>query len=406
MSRLIRISFQMFFRDKKSKIVMAIMGFIFFLGTILSFYQKGAEKMFNKYGSEDYIQKTIVVGKLNVSIKNQKEELRQIQHVKSVFNLYDLMSNRFFSEELKTNNTNGLIVAYTSDNETIPNIVAGSNFPDNEGFYMICPEDLYAQTNLSGTDLIKEITNKDKIDMKKYIGKTIDFSYSAYDDNGKNISKNIEVDIVGVYKSNEHITEDNICYMNENLKKSVYYNIYSSMDSSLYELDENSLFIVMDDYSNYNAVVEELNKLGYSYDFFYEIDEEFLVNLKSSLNLFCFIIITISFILIVLLFGFCFYKNVYHFKLFEYLGYNENDISVINLVYNVIISINSLVFAIILSFLYQYVMKVIIYFRPFIFNKYEIIFSIDYMFIVFFVSFCFILILSVICNQLFKKVLR
>jgi len=90
-------------------------------------------------------------------------------------------------------------------------IEEGTNFPDNEGMYLICPQKMYANLSMFYYKQVSKITNKDRINTSDYIGKKLNYSFSAYDENGYPKTKNIDITIVGTYRVDDHLLYDNIC---------------------------------------------------------------------------------------------------------------------------------------------------------------------------------------------------
>lgn len=247
MTNILGISFKTILRDNMTKIIILIMSIAFFIGTIISIYQKGIEdNVIHNYGKDDYYARILMVGKSG-NIDEHIKELKNINHVQTVLKMYDLPLIRFTSEEFKTKNTDGKFIAYTADNYSLPELTSGITFPDNEGLYLICPEVMYANLTLYGNSHVTKITNKDKINTKDYLDKLLSFSFTAYDDNGETFNKSINVKMIGTYKASETNLNDNICFMNENLKKTVYYETYSFKEQE-YNYEEMPLMVVVDSF--------------------------------------------------------------------------------------------------------------------------------------------------------------
>lgn len=405
MTDIIGISFKTVLRDKMTKIIILIMSIVFFIGTIISIYQKGIEdNVIHNYSKDDYYARILMVGKSG-NIEEHIEELKNIDHIQTVLKMYDLPLVKFKSEDFKTKNTDGKFVAYTADNNSLPKLTAGIEFPDNEGLYLICPEVMYANLTLYGNSYVTKITNKDRINIKKYLNKTLSFSYTAYDENGEMFNKSINVKMIGTYKASETNLNDNVCFMNENLKKTVYYEAYSFKEKE-YDYEEMPLMLVVDSFQNMDEVLKKLESLEYGYNKLVVDIPDYLEELDNSMTIFSSIILLINLCLIVILFNMFFNRNLRNLKLYKFLGYSNKNIKFINLFCNIIIALIAFLVSIILSVVYKYLMELIIYYRPFIFSKYEIIFSIKYLIYISSISFVFIILVSLFNNKFLSKKLE
>ncbi len=397
------VSWRMVVRDNLIKIIILLFSIIFFLGTIVSVYQKSTSEGDIRTKNVHYYWRILGVGKSSFeddrTTSEQKEELSKIEHVEAVFMAYDVPHVKLTSDELVTENTDGKITAYVANNNTLPTIVDGTNFPDDDGYYLVCPTKLYANLTIAYD---KEITNKDRIITKDLLNKKMQFTYTAYDSIGKNVKKNIDVTIVGTYDVHPNYIEDNVCYMSENLKRDTYYGKYEDGNNGT-ELDEESLLLILDSYENLNEVQNKLKELGYGYFAYIEVDPDFYNDLNMVSSIFCIIITIVSLCLIAISFSVLFVRKLKSYKLLNFLGYTFEDIKKINIYSNLIITSLSFILSIIFSVIYMIVMNVIIYYKPFIFNKHELVFSLKYLLIISLISFIMIVIVSLISNLSLKK---
>jgi len=405
MKKIINVSLKTILRDKITKLAIIIIAFTFFTGTIISIYQNGAEKNLYYNPRGKYVKRMIMVGKLeDMDLQEQKKELIQLDHILDVMPNYDIASMVFENNEFKTKNTDGKIKAFTASNSTIPKIEEGTNFPHNEGMYLICPQKMYANLSMFYYKQVSKITNKDRINTSDYIGKKLNYSFSAYDENGYPKTKNIDITIVGTYRVDDHLLYDNICYMNENLKKTAFNEKYIDRykDKPLIEKEDEMNLVIIDDYNNLDKVIDEISKLNYGYSTMSTTDKSFLTELKKSTKAFCKTAITINLIIMFIFFTISLNRNKKRYKLYEFLGYSISQIQKINLITNLLITMLAFLVSIIISIFYKYILQIIIYYRPFIFNKYEIIFSIKYLFLIFIISFIMTIVISIINNIYLK----
>lgn len=408
MKKIFTISFKNTIRNKFVLLIISIISLILFLGTIISIYQKSTEEFTENYSTKEYATKMIMVDHPEKNMQQQIDELLNFNHIIDAFPNYDLGSVTLQSDLLKKDNTDGKIKAYTSTNNSLPEIAYGSNFPDNDGFYLVCPNKMYANLTLGYNDIKGKITNKDSISTNNLIGENINFKYTAYKEKGIPITKDIDIMIVGTYYVDDYMNEDNVCYMNENLKKEIYYRQHEDMKEDEYELDEETTLIILDEYESRKEVTEQLTEAGYGYSFVVTFDEDFMSDINESMDFICLIIMIICITLICIFFIILSSKNRENYKLYMYLGYTKKKIYLMNFLSNIIVCVLIFFLSLIISFIYKNIFEIVTYFRPFIFNKYEIVFSINYLIRIFIVSVLCIIVVSFLCTMRFfnKKIVN
>lgn len=408
MKKIFTISFKNTIRNKFVLLIISIISLILFLGTIISIYRKSTEEFTENYSTKEYATKMIMVDHPEKNMQQQIDELLNFNHIIDAFPNYDLGSVTLQSDLLKKDNTDGKIKAYTSTNNSLPEIAYGSNFPDNDGFYLVCPNKMYANLTLGYNDIKGKITNKDSISTNNLIGENINFKYTAYKEKGIPITKDIDIMIVGTYYVDDYMNEDNVCYMNENLKKEIYYRQHEDMKEDEYELDEETTLIILDEYESRKEVTEQLTEAGYGYSFVVTFDEDFMSDINESMDFICLIIMIICITLICIFFIILSSKNRENYKLYMYLGYTKKKIYLMNFLSNIIVCVLIFFLSLIISFIYKNIFEIVTYFRPFIFNKYEIVFSINYLIRIFIVSVLCIIVVSFLCTMRFfnKKIVN
>lgn len=387
-------------RDFKSRLVILLIALILLLGTIVSINEKTTEEMLSKETYSKYHNRLYQLVKKE-SYETKKKDIKGIPHIITILHEYNIASEYLSSEEFKTPNTDHTIQAYTADNLSLPKIKYGTNFPDKQGFYMVCPINMYPNSNLSSNNINFKITNKDRIDMQQYLNKTIQFQFENV--NNMNIKKeSIDIKIVGLYEVDKNSLYDNTCYINENTKKYIYDTLNNDLPSYIEKSNPEAAVIIIDDIKNLEEVEKNLNKLGYRLDPYVIIDNSFLEETKK-INKTYSLILSIICVFLLFLILFKDTKNTLKYnKLLKYLGAKDNHLYLTNLIHNILIILLAFILSLILSFIYRGLLNIIIYFRPFLFSKNEIIFSITYLFKIFITIFISTIIISILNNVYIK----
>lgn len=387
-------------RDSKSRLVILLIALILLLGTIVSINEKTAEESLNEVSSSKYVNRLYTLIKKG-EFTEKKADVSHISHILTILHEYENAYQLLSSEEFKTPNSDSTVEAYTADNLSLPKIKYGTNFPDKQGFYMACPTTMYPNSILTGNNINFKITNKDRIDMQQYLNKTIQFQFENV--NNMNIKKeSIDIKIVGLYEVNKHSLEDNTCYINESAKKYIYDTLNNDLPSYIEKSNPEAAVIIIDDIKNLNEIEKNLNKLGYRLDPYTIIDPDFLIETKK-INKTYSLILSIICVFLLFLILFKDTKNTLKYnKLLKYLGAKDNRLYLTNLIHNIIIILLAFILSLILSFIYRGLLNIIIYFRPFLFSKNEIIFSITYLFKIFITIFISTIIISILNNVYIK----
>ena len=387
-------------RDSKSRLVILLIALILLLGTIVSINEKTAEESLNEVSSSKYVNRLYTLIKKG-EFTEKKADVSHISHILTILHEYENAYQLLSSEEFKTPNSDSTVEAYTADNLSLPKIKYGTNFPDKQGFYMACPTTMYPNSILTGNNINFKITNKDRIDMQQYLNKTIQFQFENV--NNMNIKKeSIDIKIVGLYEVNKHSLEDNTCYINESAKKYIYDTLNNDLPSYIEKSNSEAAVIIIDDIKNLEEVESELSKIGYRLDPYTIIDPNFLIETKK-INKTYSLILSIICVFLLFLILFKDTKNTLKYnKLLKYLGAKDNRLYLTNLIHNILIILLAFILSLILSFIYRGLLNIIIYFRPFLFSKNEIIFSITYLFKIFITIFISTIIISILNNVYIK----
>ncbi len=387
-------------RDSKSRLVILLIALILLLGTIVSINEKTAEESLNEVSSSKYVNRLYTLIKKG-EFTEKKADVSHISHILTILHEYENAYQLLSSEEFKTPNSDSTVEAYTADNLSLPKIKYGTNFSDKQGFYMACPTTMYPNSILTGNNINFKITNKDRIDMQQYLNKTIQFQFENV--NNMNVKKeSIDIKIVGLYEVNKHSLEDNTCYINESAKKYIYDTLNNDLPSYIEKSNSEAAVIIIDDIKNLEEVESELSKIGYRLDPYTIIDPNFLIETKK-INKTYSLILSIICVFLLFLILFKDTKNTLKYnKLLKYLGAKDNRLYLTNLIHNILIILLAFILSLILSFIYRGLLNIIIYFRPFLFSKNEIIFSITYLFKIFITIFISTIIISILNNVYIK----
>ena len=208
--------------------------------------------------------------------------------------------------------------------------------------------------------------------MNKYLNKNIDIYYYTYNNDE---SKNVNYDtlkIVGIYDNNTNIIDENICYAHKNLIEKIYNKSYEN-----YNQDNitPSIFIRVDNIKNIDFVKEKLNDLGYESSSLVLINSKFI----NFVNVTSFLIGIFIILFLIIIINFINKKNISDkskiINLYRCFGYTKNDITKILYIENSYISLISICISIIFTFLIFIILKITIYYNPFLFSIFPIIYN-------------------------------
>jgi len=300
--------------------------------------------------------------------RNQvRKELEEIEHVVGVFHNTTRYSGGIMEQFKKNNKRDGRINLQAATNESLPKIVRGSAFPDDDrNDYIICPENFFP---IGGN--LEKYNRFDMVNLKKYLNKNITLKYMNFNTMSENLE--LPLKLVGIYKNSATSTDENICYV----KESTLLKMYMTQNglSNIVEGEEAAVFYVqVDKYKNMESVKKELEKLGYdnidtivipAYDQFDKIASNIST---TNIILNCAIFVLIFLVLIKQFFDHRKYYNLLYF-----LGYTKRSICFINIVSNLILIIFSSLVTIILSMFMKDILNFVVYFKPLIFSKFELI---------------------------------
>lgn len=302
------------------------------------------------------------------NVEEIKKELESLENITVVSNFYSysdiLQTKEFVNEKM-----DGMVNLYVASNKSLPNVTFGTDFPDEEGNYLICPETLYAT---SDKDSLKTISTKYAINMKEYLNKEIEFTYKSNLDNYDFEDTFI---VVGLYESNGYL-DSNICYTQNSSLENIISNKYSDEinketgESNL--IYQTGLFVQVDDLNNMEKVKTELSSLGYNYEENAIIITSYFENIQNVAQKVSVItlIITLVVLLVVSIKQFNDDKNTY--ILFKYLGYHKKSIYLISFVSNLIQFVVSILISMLIFGIVYIIFNIILNYYPYILNNWRV----------------------------------
>ncbi len=365
------------FRRKRNIFNIIFIGFAMFISILLSTYNTSAINYMHNDIYDSFYFKTLNVWKNENDLINEGLTLEDVRDdlssLKNITNVSSIASYRdmLYSSELVTDKLDGYVEFYSANNSTLPKIVAGTNFPNSNGYYMICPEKFFPHSN---PDDLKYVSINDKVSNDDIIGKKIKFDYKS---NQETTNYNIDFEIIGLYENSDHIFDEDICYVKEDILREIVMNKYSDdidKENNVSMLEYQIGFVVeVDDISNLDSVKENLSDRGYVYESRATVSTEYFSNISKKMNNISTIIIAIVFIFILVILQKKYKEEQQQFQLMTFLGYRKNDIRIIYIMSNIFNLIISTLGAFIISFVLIQMSKGIFNYYPFLFNKWKII---------------------------------
>ena len=367
------------FREKTTIFTFILIGIVMSLTIIVKTYYDTSYHGYYGDIRENIDYNTYWVSKINEEkvpvddFRNKvRSELEEIEHVVGVFHNMTWQSGAIIEQFKKDSKRDGRINLRAATNESLPQIVEGGSFPnDNNEDYIICPENFFPIG-----DNLKKYNRFDMVNLKKYLNKKLTLKYMNYNTMNENLELSFK--LVGIYKNSATSTDENVCYVKENTLNTMYINGMDTSSSNIItdqNYEEAAVFYVqVDQYKNMESVKKELEHLNYSmidtivipaYDQFDKIASNI-----STINI---VLNVVIFVLIFLVLMKQFFDNCRYYNLLYCLGYTKRDICFIHMIVNFILIIFSSTITLILSIFMKSILDFVIYFKPFIFSKFELI---------------------------------
>ncbi len=389
-------------RNKKMFVCFIIMGLIMSIIIIFSSFNSSAQNNIKEAAFENPLfNRLIAVPNVNPTneneIKEMKESIEKLDNVKSAFRNYEYY-NYLNISSFKTKDLEGGISLYVANNKTLPEIVSGHNFPDENGNYLICPQNFYP-TNVDFRR--KEINSSMKIDLENKLGKTFEYKYKSIKNN-KEYKLNFE--LVGLYKNSKYSIDEDVCYTTEKVMNDLYFNTNDNIEKIDLSFDEyKSFYVYVDKYENVERVTENLKKMNFTVSSAAHIDTDFFKEIITNTTLFVVLIyiVTIIFLIVILIYQFNYDEKYY--RLLFYLGYRKKQLYImyfLNTIFKILISfISVFIFSIIMKFSLLHYLKI----KPFIFYKWKVIINYTPLVLLFFIIVLISVLSTIICIKEIDK---
>ena len=362
---------------------------------VLCSYKKTQDNYYTNDVFNGYYYRLLNVEKKDKNKEEAIKELKRLAHVTNA--IYSpFFQNGAASNNLKNDRLNGGVWFIASNNESLPQIISGTNFPDDENYYMICPKNFFP----GNTEEMTNIKTSDTFPISSYLNQIFSFDYYGKMYNGTSAYKyKIDIKLVGIYENNKYFTDEDTCYVNEKTLKDFVINVYKD------DIDEKTgknnltyqtgITIVIDDYRNLESVKQELEKLGYDYSPMAFLDFANINSMYSNINAILIFIVILMFLLIFLLLEKDFKENREYYQLLHYLGYYKKEIRKVYVLASVIKLFFCLFMGIIISLFLLLVVFFFLQHYPYLLGKINFEYS--------FVSVLFVilsLIISLLVNVL------
>ena len=392
-----KLGFLSVIRSKRHIIGMFILGILISVWFVLNTANATVYNFLHYDTYKSYENRQLAIGRDLHGVEYEdiadiENEIMSVDHVlSSFFNFYSYGGGVI--DEFK-GKLSGDIDFKPANNDSLLPITYGSNFPDDDGLYMVCPENFYP-TRLAD---IKSLNINYKVDLRDKIGDVFHINATDWVTNEK---YKVEIKLTGLYKNQANQIDEDICFVSKSVAETIA-KIQSKSDSN-WSVSQYSLFMTtVDDINNIDYVSDTLSNMGYKVIPVTEIIYEYydnIFNIIKKLNLALIIMI------IVIVFIYTrkdYIENKDFYRLLQYTGYNKIQIFMV-FISEIIIKLTlSIIFSIMISLLLYGVVNLLVYYKPFIINKWTIVFDyLSYIQIYLFLFILFVIIYGF--NYLWKK---
>ncbi len=268
----------MVLRNKKKKfyILITIISTVLVCGILI--FNNSVNNYLNQSITKNIGFRTLVIPIKTNEGDLAKEELESINHIEEIYSTK--YSPQFVETNLEYNNVDGKIEILYGTPNTIPNVVIGRDFEEDEKNSLICPINFYPNSS------IYKINYEDMIKGENILGKEIILKYNTYNLSDNSIIKEetaeMKVKIVGLYDSKSVMGFNNQCYISgENMTEIVDSILKNESDTIVY-----NYYVVVDDVNNLNSVINDAIKLGFDEKSIYianSVDTELLSIIQVSI---------------------------------------------------------------------------------------------------------------------------
>lgn len=395
MNEIIKYSIKSIYRKKMNVISCLTIGLLISMTILISTYYKSMNNFIENDLKNDFYYNTLLVHQ-KYNLEEEKKDLKiirgELEKLDGVIGVFSTTSryNGITMKNLKNKEISGNTELYAANNETLPKIVKGTNFPDLKNNYIICPENFYPN------DMDYSNLTKDKfINLKPFLNKKITFEYQNFDTNKK---LDIEYKLIGLYENSSTVMDEGICFVTE---KSLF-DIYVKQRKGLKDFkleDQRGFFVQVEDINKLDNVTKNLENIGYSVRPTTYIDYSIFEQSFEKVNKIAIILYFFIFILLLLITFKLFKDNKHNYNTLYKIGHKKRTIQKINFITNLIFIFMSQIISIIFSILINIILKIIIDYKPLIFNKRTLLMDYHTLPFIFVMTILTTIIVSIICNM-------
>mgnify|MGYP004487785815 FL=1 len=370
----IKSSFYRVIRSKKNKIAIILIGLFVSLCFALNSVNATVSNYLNVDIYKGYDDRTLGVGMDLTGVDYDEiveieNKIMSVEHIQSsFFSFYYFQGGTL--EELK-DVLDGQVNFTAANNDSVLEIVEGNNFPDDNGYYMICPENFYP---IADVNKLKSNSLNDRYKLDDKIGDYFTFKGRDWV-LGEEYS--FKIKLVGLYKNQPNHNDENMCFVSKSVNEYIAKNIYKN--DSTWSLEQYSLFMtVVDDVKNVEEATSNLENLGFSVTPITHIRYEYFEKIFNVVNKWNIAIFSLLIAFVIIYAKKDYQENKKHYDLLEMVGYNKNQL-VYTIMFDIIIKLLfSFLVSILIVFVSNIFINILLIYKPFIFNKWSII--IDYSF--------------------------
>lgn len=340
--------------------------------TIINYVNNESEKYMYENDVFDALEyRTLRVGKENDNNSKYIDELEKKEHINIASYSFEYFGFGVTVDEFNKGKLTGEFRIIPANNDSLPKIVDGTNFPDDDNYYMICPENFYPVSAE-----LKNFSIFDKLNISKYIGKEISARYIGMRYFNYNDPTNVfytRLKVIGTYKNNDYNIDEYTCYVNKKAMHKMVLNQYID-DEENYELQKSQGFVIeIDSKENIDIVTKELESEGYYVEPTVYFDEEGLKEIQNQTNKISIPLIIIVVVLIVIILEKDYLENKDYYKELNILGYNKGNIRRVYLLSNFIKILLCIILGIILSSIICGLAYLLLKMYPFMMFKYRVV---------------------------------
>lgn len=399
MKNFLNLSFRFQFRKKTTvfNILLMTLSFLIVLG-INTYSDSAMNYMENDVFHSIYFKSLEVSVREGEDRAKVRKELENIENVTLVSNFYSY-SDILTSKELTNKKLSGDVQIHVSNNGSLPKIIKGTNFPDDNGNCLICPKKLYATSNV---DSLKFISTNYAFDMNDYLNKKISFSYKS---NRGIYNYDVSFKVIGLYENNNYL-DANVCYTLENSLEEIFKNKYADdydKENGVSNLNyQRSFFLLVDDLNNMEKVKYEISSLGYVTEANAMIIESYFTDIRDTAKKVSMIVIIITAILLLIISFKQYHEDSKIYRLLSYLGYQKKQIHLIAMISNIIQVFLSLLISFIIFIFIYFIFKLLLLYYPYLLNNWKVCMNyqsiLSVLFVIFISSFISIILYMIRLN--------